>query len=71
MFGSRVTGESREDSDLDVLVEYEDGARTSMFSFVRLENRLAGLLGFKVDLVMKDALKPRIGERIMSQLVAV
>ena len=36
-----------------------------------MENRLTDLLGVKVDLVMKDALKPRIGERILKELVSV
>jgi len=36
-----------------------------------LENYLSDTLGVKVDLVMKDALKPRIGERILNEVVPV
>jgi len=36
-----------------------------------LENYLSDTLGVKVDLVMKDALKPRIGERILNEAVPV
>ena len=36
-----------------------------------LEYRLEELLGVKVDLVSKNALKPRIGERILSEVVYV
>ena len=38
-------------------------------SDIRLENELTEILGIKVDLVMKSALKPRIGKRILSEVV--
>jgi uncharacterized protein len=69
VFGSFVRGEARKRSDLDVLVEFYEAP--SMFGFVRLERHLAGLLGVEVDLVMKTALKPRIGERILAEVVPV
>jgi hypothetical protein len=43
----------------------------TLFSFVRLEDRLAELLGTKVDLVMKSGLKPTIGARILAEVVSV
>ena len=69
VFGSYARGESLPKSDLDLLVEF-DRAPT-MFEFVRLERSLATLLGVKVDLVMKTALKPEIGKRILSEVVPV
>ena len=39
----------------------------SLFQFVALENHLSDELGVKVDLVMKDSLKPTIGKRIMEE----
>ena len=69
LFGSYVRGEARIRSDLDVLVEYDQAP--SFFEFIDLEERLSSLLGVKVDLVMKRALKPRIGERILAEVVPV
>ncbi len=69
IFGSYVRGEQREDSDLDVLVEFS--RVPGLFEFVELKLELAELLGVDVDLVMKRALKPRIGERILQQVVPV
>jgi predicted nucleotidyltransferase len=69
LFGSFVRGEARKQSDLDVLVEYDQAP--SFFEFIDLEERLSSLLGTKVDLVMKSALKPRIGERILAEVVPV
>lgn len=69
VFGSYVRHEERPDSDLDLLVTFDEVP--SLLTFLALENQLSDLLGVKVDLVMKDALKPRIGERILSEVVAV
>jgi len=69
IFGSFVRGEQKETSDLDILVEFE--GRVSLFEIVRLERFLSELLGEKVDLVMKNSLKPRIGKHILREVVYV
>ena len=71
VFGSYISGRRRKGSDLDLLVEFEEGTLMTFFRFVRLEEQLGELLGIKVDLVMRTALKPAIGERILSEVVAV
>lgn len=69
LFGSYVRGENTPESDLDVLVEF---SRTpTIFRFVHLENYLSDSLGVKVDLVMKNALKPNIGKHILNEVEAV
>ncbi len=65
VFGSFVRGEENETSDLDLLVTFE--TPPSLFRFVALENQLTDSLGVKVDLVMKDSLKPLIGKRILEE----
>lgn len=67
VFGSFVRGEQREGSDVDVLVEFEEVP--SLFEFMELEEYLSELLGLRVDLVSRGALKPRIGERILEEVV--
>ena len=71
IFGSYLRGEAKEESDLDILVEFKHDAKFSLLEFVELENYLSDLLGVKVDLVEKFALKPRIGKRILSEVVYV
>ncbi len=69
VFGSYVRGEATGDSDLDVLVEYD--RPPSLFQFVCLQRQLCDLLGVPVDLVMKSALRPAIGEAILAEVVPV
>ncbi|MFQ6076640.1 MAG: nucleotidyltransferase family protein [Candidatus Bathyarchaeia archaeon] len=69
IFGSYVRKEDEEGSDLDILVEFEEPI--SLLKFVELENYLSDALSIKVDLVMKDALKPRIGKHILEEVVNV
>lgn len=69
IFGSYVRGEQTEDSDVDVLVEFEPDFRFGLFTFCQLEDYISENLGKKVDLVMKDALKPKIGDRILQEVI--
>ena len=69
IFGSYLRGEQRKDSDLDVLVEFS--RVPDLFDFVALKLDLCELLEVNVDLVMKKGLKPRIGQRILAQVVEV
>jgi predicted nucleotidyltransferase len=62
-----VRNQQKKKSDLDVLVEFSES--TDLFAFVELESYLSDLLGVKVDLVMKDTLKPRIGKHILREVI--
>jgi len=67
IFGSYVRKEQRKKSDIDVLVEFYE--TIDLFTFVELGDYLNEILGIKVDLGMKDALKPRLKERILSEAI--
>lgn len=69
IFGSYVRGENRKESDLDLLVEFEEGAKLSLLDLAGLEQELSDLLGINVDLVEKRCLKPHIGEQILKETV--
>lgn len=69
IFGSYVRGEQKSESDLDVLVEFEEPI--SLLKLVSLENYLSDLLGVKVDLVPKADLRPELRSRILSEEVTV
>lgn len=68
IFGSYVRGEQKKRSDVDILIEFEESANLSLLDFIGLETYLSKVLGVKVDLVEKHALKPRIGKRILEEV---
>jgi predicted nucleotidyltransferase len=50
LFGSAVRGELQPDSDIDILVEFEQDHTPGLFSIVRMEMELTEMLGRKVDI---------------------
>jgi predicted nucleotidyltransferase len=67
LFGSVARGEARADSDVDLLVEF-DGP-VGLFHFFRVQRRLEEILGARVDLVMRDAVKPQLRERMFAEAI--
>jgi uncharacterized protein len=69
IFGSYARGEQTQESDVDVLIDY-DRAPT-LFKLVELRDYLSSAIGLKVDIVTQNGLKPRIRERVLSEVVYV
>lgn len=69
IFGSYVRKSQKEKSDIDVLVGFYE--TIDLFDFVELENFLREILSVKVDVVMKETLKPRIKDRILKEAVYI
>ena len=68
IFGSFARNDQTDGSDVDVLVELE---RETFDDYMGLLLYLEDLFGRKVDLVMKDTIKPLIRERILREAVYV
>jgi predicted nucleotidyltransferase len=71
IFGSYVRGEQTEKSDVDVLVTFREPNDVDLFKFIELRLFLRDELGVDVDLVEKDAVKPRIKPRIYDEATQV
>ena len=69
LFGSYVRGDQSENSDIDALVEFSKPI--GLFHFLRLQEYLEEILGEKVDLVSKNALKKRIAEHILREVIYI
>jgi predicted nucleotidyltransferase len=69
LFGSVARGEERPDSDVDILVEFEGHATFDRFMDTKFY--LEEILKCKVDLVMPQAIKPRLKSYILQDLVHV
>jgi len=67
LFGSVARNEATPASDVDVLVEFS--GPVTIFEFIRLRRRLEAVLERSVDLVTRDALKPRLRDRILAEAV--
>jgi predicted nucleotidyltransferase len=67
LFGSYARSEQTEESDIDLLVEFDKPV--GFFKFIELEDHLSEKLGAKVDLVTPDALKPIIKPYVMEEVV--
>jgi uncharacterized protein len=68
IFGSFVRGEERPESDVDVLVTFRNGEET-FDHYMDCKFYLEDLFGRKVDLVMNGAIKPRLREYILGEVV--
>ena len=66
VFGSTVRGEETAQSDVDILVKFS--SPIGFFDFIRLEDFLSKLVGRKVDLVCKKALKAVIKDEILKEV---
>ena len=69
LFGSVARDEARLDSDVDLLVEFNQPV--GLFQFIELQQRLEFLLGTKVDLGTRRYLKPRISDQVLREAVRV
>lgn len=68
VFGSVARDDQNKTSDVDVLVDLE---RETFSDYMSLLFFLEDLFGCKVDLVMKDSIKRRIKDRILSETIYV
>jgi hypothetical protein len=66
LFGSYVKNQQTDDSDIDIIVEFEKDKK-SYNSFIKLAFFLEELLGRKVDLLTNKSLSPYLGPRILNE----
>jgi predicted nucleotidyltransferase len=64
LFGSVV-----DDSDVDILVEFQPNAKIGLFQFARLQRFLSELLECNVDLATPDALHKHLKEDILKEAI--
>ena len=69
LFGSVARDEATPDSDVDILVEFNQ--RTGLFGMFRLQDYLEDQLNCRVDLGTRGSLKPQLRQRILGEAVHV
>jgi len=68
LFGSFSRGETDYKSDIDLMIEVPGNSKFSLFDLSEIQYQLEKLVNMKVDIVMKEGIKPHIMERIKSDL---
>ncbi|MFH1097219.1 MAG: nucleotidyltransferase family protein [Candidatus Desantisbacteria bacterium] len=69
IFGSYVREEQKKESDIDILVEFNEPI--SLLKLVNIENFLTDFIGIKVDLISKEDIRPELKETILSEVVYI
>ncbi len=69
LFGSYVRGEQNKNSDIDILVKFDEDA--TLLDFMGLSNFLEDELGIRVDIVSQDAIKSEIRDSIMDEVIYI
>jgi predicted nucleotidyltransferase len=70
-FGSVLRDDFGPDSDVDVLVEFESGARVGFFSMARMQDELSAIVGRPVDLCTPKSLSRYFRDRVVREAEAV
>ena len=69
LFGSRVFGDNRLDSDYDILVDFKLDSKVSFWGMIELTQKLEDILKKKVDLVTYNGLSPYIKQEVLKSVV--
>lgn len=69
LFGSYANGDFNENSDIDILVDFND--RIDGFDYIRLAHELEDALKYKIDLVSRKGIKPKYLPFVEKNLIHV
>lgn len=69
LFGSIARGESRPESDIDLLVSFDEGR--SLFDVIAFKTDMEELFGRKVDVVTEDSVHWYIRDKILQEAIEI
>ena len=67
LFGSYVNGTAREDSDIDVLIDFYPRAIVGLFKYVDIQENFSKALGKKVDLLTPQAISKYFRNEVLQE----
>jgi hypothetical protein len=62
-------GDAGEDSDIDIMIEIDPGARIGVWDYVGIKNYIAGLFDGPVDVVKRKTLKPYVRASVVADAI--
>jgi predicted nucleotidyltransferase len=71
IFGSRVRGDNRPDSDLDILVEVAPDASFSLLNLIGVQHIIGDATGLQAQATMRRSIPARLAQRIADDIVEV
>ena len=69
LFGSRARGNNRPDSDTDIMVEFDPNSNVGIWGYIGLKDYITSLLDGPVDVVDREALKPRVSADVAADAI--
>jgi len=67
LFGSHLHGTAKSDSDIDLIVDFNEKSSIGLFEFVDIQNTLKATLNKNVDLVTADGLSKYIRDKVLAE----
>jgi len=71
VYGSTARDEARDDSDVDLFIDYDKARLFSLLDFIGVKHCIEDVLGTSADLATRDSLHPRMKDRILAEAVRV
>lgn len=71
LFGSTARNEARDDSDLDLMYDYDPATKFSLFDQVGVMQEISNALGTKIDLVSRYGVHPYLKARVEADAIKV
>jgi predicted nucleotidyltransferase len=71
IFGSHIHGAARDDSDIDVLIDFVPQATIGLFEFIEIQGQLSDALGRKVDLLTPQAFSKYFHDEVLQEAESV
>ncbi len=71
VYGSTARDEAREDSDIDVFIDYDKSRLFSLLDFIGVKHCIEDVLGKSADLATRDSLHPKMKDKILAEAVRV
>lgn len=66
-FGSVIRDDFTDDSDVDVIVEFDERARVGLFALAGMEDELSAILGRKVDLLTPKSISKYFRDKVLAE----
>lgn len=71
LFGSRIKGTAKENSDYDILIQFSPNARVGLFKYQEIEDEVSSTLGEKVDLVTMGGIDKYIKDEVFKTMKVI